>query len=158
MSCTHSATPYLGTVLRGTLPPYCLPYTPTLLVIVSIIYFAYFRSSTGPRHLSRNTNSVQPSSNLDQRYSVVLQLKYSVLGKWHQRRICGEEISVFAIHLKLFLAPMTDLVSVIPYKEPLAEKSDEIASTMATTLPMVAVRLAWPLSLTWLTREDVHKK
>ena len=37
---------------------------------------------------------------------------------------------------------MTDMVSVIPYKEPSAEKSDEIASTMATTLPMVAVRLA----------------
>ena len=37
---------------------------------------------------------------------------------------------------------MTDLVSVIPYKEPSVEKSDEIASTMATTLPMVAVSLA----------------
>ena len=36
---------------------------------------------------------------------------------------------------------MTDLVPVIPYKEPSAEKSDEIASTMATTLPMVAVSL-----------------
>ncbi len=31
---------------------------------------------------------------------------------------------------------------VIPYKEPPAEKPDDIANTMATTLPMVAVSLA----------------
>lgn len=37
---------------------------------------------------------------------------------------------------------MTNSTAVIPYKEPSAEKPDEIASTMATTLPMVAVSLA----------------
>ena len=40
--------------------------------------------------------------------------------------------------------------SVIPYKEPSAEKSDDVANTMATTLPMVAVSLpylAFPLYL-----------
>lgn len=43
---------------------------------------------------------------------------------------------------KCFFSPsVTKSVSVIPYKEPLAEKPDDIANTMATTLPMVAVSL-----------------
>lgn len=36
---------------------------------------------------------------------------------------------------------MTNAAPVIPYKEPSAEKPDDIANTMATTLPMVAVSL-----------------
>ena len=47
---------------------------------------------------------------------------------------------------------------VIPYKEPSAEKPDDIANTMATTLPMVAVRFVQPNPPIRLTREDVYEK
>ena len=36
----------------------------------------------------------------------------------------------------------SNFTAVIPYREPSAEKPDDIANTMATTLPMVAVSLA----------------
>ena len=47
------------------------------------------------------------------------------------------------IYLIVFSFPLvTKFAAVIPYKEPPAEKSDDVANTMATTLPMVAVSLA----------------
>lgn len=63
-----------------------------------------------------------------------------------------------ATHSIISLHRVTKRAPVIPYKEPSAEKPDDIANTMATTLPMVAVSIAYPPSLFWLTREDVHKK
>ncbi|KAM0804974.1 hypothetical protein BDR22DRAFT_833001 [Usnea florida] len=57
---------------------------------------------------------------------------------------------------------------IIPYKEPPAEKADDIANTMATTLPMVAMftrnkMIGWASFVfavqTWLaqTPEQAHK-
>lgn len=57
-----------------------------------------------------------------------------------------------------FSSQVANSALVIPYKEPSAEKPDDIANTMATTLPMVAVSLAQPCSLIRLTREDVYKE
>lgn len=54
-----------------------------------------------------------------------------------------EDLSKAYPYSSLFFFPrVTDYASVIPYKEPSAEKPDDIANTMATTLPMVAVSLA----------------
>lgn len=44
-------------------------------------------------------------------------------------------------YLSIFFRRLTDSAPVIPYKEPSAEKPDDIANTVATTLPMVAVSL-----------------
>ena len=53
-----------------------------------------------------------------------------------------EDLSTFYPSKISLLLSITKCVSVIPYKEPSVEKSDEIANTMATTLPMVAVSLS----------------
>lgn len=50
-----------------------------------------------------------------------------------------------------FISSQFTYSAVIPYKEPAAEKPDDIANTMATTLPMVAVSRTEPSSLRWLT-------
>lgn len=56
------------------------------------------------------------------------------------------------IHLILSVFKrLTISTLVIPYKEPSAEKPDDIANTLATTLPMVAVSLAQLVVLLWLT-------
>ena len=62
---------------------------------------------------------------------------------WLLGKICGEQISVQSFPSMFAQFPRgSHLLAVIPYKDPSTKKEsdNDVASTMATTLPMVAVR------------------